>query len=393
MPPDTNADVTLSREELYEQVWSEPMWTLAARFGLSDVGMAKTCRRLMIPVPPRGYWQQKQAGQPVRPTKLPKVPTNLGTKVAQVTFRSPASRKTERELRAEGVQLRGEVHHILVPEILADPHPLIAHTVKALRRVKPTTEGLLPRTDAAEYVDVRVSLGTVDRAMLVLDTLFKALDEQGYSISIDIRQQVAVTRADILDEHVPFHLEERVERVQVPLPPPKRPDIWSPRVETRTVCTGALAFHIDATWYHFEASVRKSWRDGKKQRVEDCLGDIVAGLIATARALKADRAAREEAARQREEEERREKYRRWEVREEKRRRDSLNEELERWRTCEELRSYVEMRRTRGYPEDTDSERWNAWLAWIADYADRIERRLLSRLGPDPEPFDENSFYY
>jgi hypothetical protein len=163
MPPDTNADVTLSREELYEQVWSEPMWTLAARFGLSDVGLAKTCRRLMIPVPPRGYWQQKQAGQPVRPTKLPKVPTSLGTRASQVTFRSPASRKSERELRAEGVQLRGEVHRILVPEILADPHPPIAHTVKALRRVRPTREGLLPRTDAAEYVDVRVSLGTVDR--------------------------------------------------------------------------------------------------------------------------------------------------------------------------------------------------------------------------------------
>ena len=65
------SEISLTREELYNQGWSEPMWTLATRFGLSDVGLAKTCRRYQIPVPPRGYWQQKQAGQGVKPTKLP----------------------------------------------------------------------------------------------------------------------------------------------------------------------------------------------------------------------------------------------------------------------------------------------------------------------------------
>ena len=47
--------VTLSREELCEQVWSAPMRTLAQRFGLSDVGLAKTCKRMRVPVPGRGY--------------------------------------------------------------------------------------------------------------------------------------------------------------------------------------------------------------------------------------------------------------------------------------------------------------------------------------------------
>ena len=56
MLPVTTDAVTLTREELYELVWSEPMWTLAQRFGLSDVGLAKTCRRFRIPVPSRGYW-------------------------------------------------------------------------------------------------------------------------------------------------------------------------------------------------------------------------------------------------------------------------------------------------------------------------------------------------
>ena len=39
------------REDLYEQVWSEPMIKLANRCGISDVGLRKICRKLEIPLP------------------------------------------------------------------------------------------------------------------------------------------------------------------------------------------------------------------------------------------------------------------------------------------------------------------------------------------------------
>lgn len=55
--------VTLNREQLYELVWSEPIQRLAAKFGLSDVGLAKNCRAMHIPLPPRGYWARLRAGQ------------------------------------------------------------------------------------------------------------------------------------------------------------------------------------------------------------------------------------------------------------------------------------------------------------------------------------------
>lgn len=47
--------VMLTRKDLYELVWSVPMIKLADRFGLSDVGLKKKCRRHDIPVPPRGF--------------------------------------------------------------------------------------------------------------------------------------------------------------------------------------------------------------------------------------------------------------------------------------------------------------------------------------------------
>jgi len=54
---------TLSRDELYEQVWSTPMVRLAKEYGLSDVGLAKVCKKHNIPKPPVGYWAKVQAGR------------------------------------------------------------------------------------------------------------------------------------------------------------------------------------------------------------------------------------------------------------------------------------------------------------------------------------------
>lgn len=62
---------SFTRLELYDLVWSEPMWDIAARLGLSDVGLAKACRNASIPVPPRGYWNKKKAGHRVTRFPLP----------------------------------------------------------------------------------------------------------------------------------------------------------------------------------------------------------------------------------------------------------------------------------------------------------------------------------
>ena len=45
--------VELKRAELYELVWSTPMTKLASRFGVSDVALAKTCKKYDIPRPSR----------------------------------------------------------------------------------------------------------------------------------------------------------------------------------------------------------------------------------------------------------------------------------------------------------------------------------------------------
>lgn len=46
------------REELYRLVWTSPVSEIAARLGVSDVALAKLCRRAGVPIPGRGYWQR-----------------------------------------------------------------------------------------------------------------------------------------------------------------------------------------------------------------------------------------------------------------------------------------------------------------------------------------------
>lgn len=61
----------MKRSELYAKVWAQPMSRLARELGISDVGLAKACRRHAVPAPRRGYWAKLNAGQSPPPTPLP----------------------------------------------------------------------------------------------------------------------------------------------------------------------------------------------------------------------------------------------------------------------------------------------------------------------------------
>jgi hypothetical protein len=60
-----------TRRQLYDRVWADPITVVAKTVQISDVGLAKACRRGAVPLPPRGYWAKRQAGQKVSPSPLP----------------------------------------------------------------------------------------------------------------------------------------------------------------------------------------------------------------------------------------------------------------------------------------------------------------------------------
>jgi hypothetical protein len=65
--------LTIEREELYCQVWAEPIFRLAPNYGISNVALKKICKKLNVPTPPRGYWAKIQNHIRVERTPLPKI--------------------------------------------------------------------------------------------------------------------------------------------------------------------------------------------------------------------------------------------------------------------------------------------------------------------------------
>ncbi|MFQ5515332.1 MAG: hypothetical protein ACE5FG_12980, partial [Myxococcota bacterium] len=61
--------VRVTRDELYELVWSTSMVKASERYGLSDNGLRKACKKLDVPTPPRGYWAGGRRQR--RRTRLP----------------------------------------------------------------------------------------------------------------------------------------------------------------------------------------------------------------------------------------------------------------------------------------------------------------------------------
>ena len=64
----------LNREELHDLAWSKSGVQLSAEYGISDVAIAKHCKNLHVPRPPRGHWAKLRAGKKSAKKPLPPLP-------------------------------------------------------------------------------------------------------------------------------------------------------------------------------------------------------------------------------------------------------------------------------------------------------------------------------
>ena len=172
---------TVSREELYSQVWEMPMSRLAQTYGISGNGLAKVCNRLRIPYPPRGYWAKKAAGRKVVQSRLPE--RKEGTPIsAVITPTPPPAPRPEvpPEIQRQVDAAKDGAGSIAVPDRLVRPHPAIAawltereqDRARARRERDPWMRDLAPR-DWTE---------SERRRHRILDALFKAAERQGIHV-------------------------------------------------------------------------------------------------------------------------------------------------------------------------------------------------------------------
>ena len=133
---------TLTREELYALVWSEPIQKIAPRYGLSDRGFGKLCGRYSIPVPPRGWWAKKTAGHRVRQTPLPPLSDPYRQKIRLENKAWEVAHDAERPEVHPLVAFEQEPgNRIAVPTEGELSHPLELKTARLLKRSKREADG------------------------------------------------------------------------------------------------------------------------------------------------------------------------------------------------------------------------------------------------------------
>jgi hypothetical protein len=100
------------------------------RYGVSDVAIHKACKRLKVPVPPRGYWAKLRAGhkvtrEPLPPFEGPKpIPRFVSPRLRRQPVIDPTNRLGYLP-EDERIKILAICTAAKVPERLTTPHALI----------------------------------------------------------------------------------------------------------------------------------------------------------------------------------------------------------------------------------------------------------------------------
>jgi hypothetical protein len=357
--------IKLTREELYEKVWSTPATKLAKEFGISDVALGKICKKLHIPKPYPGYWQQLTVGRRVHKEKLPPIKQGIPAMTVIHPHQTAAPFQPEDpQVLARIEQESQPGNSITIAETLHSPHPLVRQTKQILEKGRPDDYGMLRWSWSQRCLNVRVSKTELHRALRIMDSLLKALEARGYSVEVS-KEDAAATYILLAAEKLKVHLSEKANRNERELtaaekskPSYQQPNRWvySP--------SGRLTFEID----EYCGGCQKKWVDKAQKPLEDQLNEVLAGLIITAEAIRLQRIEREEQLRRRKEEERRRA-------EEQERRHHLERHIESWSQSQRVREFIRaceetLIERKGEIEPDSAE--GKWLRRARQYADRID---------------------
>lgn len=204
------------REELYEQVWAEPVTKVAKRYAISDVGLRKICLDLEVSLPPVGYWAKLAAGRPVK--RPPLGTTKRPTTYRRSRYVAPLDDEYDvryRESLEEDLPHRPAIPNLPLRTSLEDCLPLAKRVAKRLDGKVRDARGW-QLCDGPGFVCVAASQTNSFRAVLLLNLVLELLLAAGYAFSGSARGDGPVF-ISILDLNLSFNVRERSRREPMPL--------------------------------------------------------------------------------------------------------------------------------------------------------------------------------
>lgn len=319
----------IRRQELYERVWQEPLTKLAKQFDISDVGLAKACRKHAIPTPPVGYWAKVAHGKTVKRPALPK------SEDVEVVLEAASFRADKPPHKAHLPPVAVPV--VIVSKAAADASepmaaPVTATTADALARVKPDTYGFV-RVGSASTFSCVISAKSIERAV----KLFGAIERALPSCGIELKREREKKQLELLveGERLTFTLTETYRRKDEVKVDPQY--TWAKTHVYTYVFSGQLQLTLSGDFQG-----RKLWSDGTRSVLEDKLGSFVAGIVEAARAIRSIREALAAQRRHWEEESKRHQIEAEKARRLKAFTDNFVVEASAWARYQQARAYLEL---------------------------------------------------
>jgi hypothetical protein len=289
-PAEHPAMALLERSKLYQDVWSRPCTKIAAELGISSSALKRICTEMDIPTPVAGYWTRVQCCKKVSKDPLPKAKkeTRLTWDVDLKNSKRQKTRRVRKEKeKQEAVEMveAMDLPKITIATDLEHLHPLVKATRTQLREGwsnKPWGE----RKDRKRF-DARVFEGSLDRACLFLDAFARGVEALGlkFRCNQDLpeagnprrgylhhheKKMLPICWVEASSEKVPFVLKEKRRRQKV-TDPEELKRLWGRTWQD--VPSGVLEFSLDGGWV---MGRKATWIDGKGQRIENHLGQMVA---------------------------------------------------------------------------------------------------------------------
>lgn len=386
-------NIKLSREQLYKEIWKTPIQQLSGKYGISDVGLAKVCKRMGIPRPPRGYWRRLQTGGKPRKVRLPKAREEDKMEVELSrnagSARTPATKSKPRAAKRPPV----------LADTPGDTHPLVAATLARLESAKEDQGGIV-NPKAKRALDLRVSRPEIDRSLRLLDTLIKSWEAEGLSVRLIKDEDKFATFLCSGDERLQIRIEEGIEDYDPgPTDDEKLLPKWNWKKREGHRATGILTVHLDGEQTS-TSRFNRHYHDRPGIPVESKAPQIwAAGMDYFEKRASyfiqlEERKRNAEAAERRRQEEWRQRQAEWKrdeeeqkLREEEQRKlQELAEAAVTWAKAQQIRKFIPICEASLKETGLDSDSIAAWTSWARSAADKVDpiNRGYPNLAPPNE---------
>ena len=261
--------ISISRKELYDQVWETAMIKLAKQYCMSDQALRKICKQNDIPIPSVKYRSRKFSGYEVARTPL----TGDPNRQISIMVRDGAQEVRKKLVKNKQKQ---DVVVLPVPDELHSFHPITRQIKQKMRDKYAYSEG------AYRFRRMCLSKDNWDRGIRIFDTIIRSLEKNFGKVDMDAAGAFIRLKRSCM--HI--YISEKIESADVtpPLTAKQEREIaerpyladYLKRVYEYTA-TNVMTIMIDGGG-SYEIAARRNFKDNTKQRLEDQIEDILIAI-------------------------------------------------------------------------------------------------------------------